>query len=467
MAATRFFMEKLESIKRGSYSLAVLQNGEVVFTSKEKGLHGLIGAMQQGFLKASLVFDKTIGLAAAKICYWAEVKKIFCLIASQEAVNFLLRHRIEIEAKEIVKEITDKSGKRCLMEKLAKKAKNFNQLVKKIKLIKRGSNPVRFEKAPKNGVFPDNYYTTTSLKTWIKIKNKWVEVKHTEMDKGIKISKDFKKAETVWSGIVKKGDLIVVGEEGEGIKTEKPSFAQSQVDFGFMVNDTSSERSKETIIKKIADEMSLIKKNKGRILFVVGPAVIHTGAGKHLASLIRNGFVDMLFSGNALAAHDLEENLFGTSLGFDLVKGVLIDHGYHHHLRAINLVRKYGSIQNIVKAGILKSGVMYECIKNNIVFILCGSIRDDGPLPEVITDTQKSQEAMRYEVRKGVDLAIMVATTLHSVAVGNLLPAKVKKIIVDINPSVAVKLSDRGTNAFGMVTDVELFFQQLCRSLDI
>lgn len=459
-------MEKiLESIKNDNYSLAVSRNGMVVFTSKKRGLHGLIETMQQNLLKDSLVFDKTIGLAAAKICYWGNVKKIFCLIASRKAVNFLLRHRVEINAEKIVREIIGENGKKCQMEELAKKATSFNQFVEEMAQIKNTTNSVKFEKVLKNGVFPDNYYTTTSLKTWIKIKNKWIEVKHTEMDKGIRVSKDLKKAETVWCGIVKQGDLIVVGEEGDGIKTEKPSLAQSQVDFGFMSNDTSSERSKEIIITKIANEINLIKKNKGRILFVVGPAVIHTGAGKYLASLIKNGFVNVLFSGNALAAHDLEENLFGTSLGLDLREGVLIKHGYHHHLRAINLVRKYGSIQRMIKAGILKSGVMYECIKNNVVFILCGSIRDDGPLPEVITDTQKSQEAMRREVRKGVDLAIMVATTLHSVAVGNLLPAKVKKIIVDINPSVAVKLSDRGTNAFGIVTDVELFFQQLCKFL--
>lgn len=460
-------MEKiLRLIKQGKYSLVVLRNRKLIFTSKEKGIKGLLFAKRHNFLNDSLVFDKTIGLAAAKICFWAGVRKIFCFIASEKAINFLLRNKIKIKAEKIVREIVDDNNSKCLIEKIAEKTKYFSQFSEKINQLKNNANDVKLAKAPKNGVFPDNYYTTTNLKTWIKLKNKLIEVKHAEMDKGIRVSKDLKNVETVWSEIVRQNDLIVADEDSERIKTEKLYSIRSQTDFGFMSNNISTERSKETIIKKIAKEMSLIKKNKGKILFVAGPAVIHTGAGKYFARLIKNSFVNMLFSGNALAVHDLEKNLLGTSLGFNLAKGILMTKGYHYHLRMINLVRKYGSIQKMVEAGLLKSGVMYECLKNKIDFVLCGSIRDDGPLPEVITDTQKSQATMRSKIRKGIDLAIMTATTLHSIAVGNLLPAEVKKIVVDINPSVVIKLSDRGTNAYGITTDVELFFNQLCKFLN-
>lgn len=457
----------LKSIEDGDYSLVITRNGRVVFTSKEKGLGGLIFAAKNNLLKGSLVFDKTIGLAAAKICCWIGARKIFCLVASRKAIAFLKRRKPKIETQKIIKEILDENGRKCSMERIAEKTKNFNQFLENIGRLKNDSRSVKLERASKDGVFPDDYYTTTSLRTWIKIKDEWLEVKHPEMDKGIRVSEDRKSAETVWGGIVKQGDLIVAGQEGEGLKIEKSSPSYLKNNFGFMQNETSPERSKEVAIRKVVKEMKKIKKRKGRILFVVGPAVIHVGAGKYLAKLVSNGFVNLLFSGNALAAHDLEENILGTSLGFDFKKGVSIHRGYHHHLWAINLAKKHGSIKKTVIAGILKSGIMHECIRKNVDFVLCGSIRDDGPLPEVITDTQKAQEMMRSKIRKGVDLAIMVATTLHSVAVGNLLPAEVKKIIVDINPSVTVKLSDRGTNAFGIVTDGELFFQRLCHHLGL
>jgi len=319
---------------------------------------------------------------------------------------------------------------------------------------------VVLEKAPKDGVFPLAYYTTTNLETSVRIKNNWLEVKNIEMDKGIRISRNFSLAECIVGDSVKKGDLIIIG--GEGIKVESN---QKQIDssrFGFMMNDASTERSKALTIEKIAQEMKRIKQKNGRIILVGGPAIVHTGAADHVAQIIAGKFVDVLFAGNALAVHDLERAYLGTSLGVDSKTGQSAKGGHHHHLRTINAIRYYGSIEKAVAAGIITSGIMYEVTKRKLPFVLAGSIRDDGPIPEVITDAQKAQQAMRQEIQKGADLVIMVATTLHSIAVGNLLPAKVKKVFVDINPSAAIKLSDRGTSdSISLVTDCEFFFSRL------
>ena len=331
--------------------------------------------------------------------------------------------------------------------------KNNKQKLKKIA-------EVILEKAPKDGVFPLAYYTTTNLETSVRVKNNWLEVKNIEMDKGIRISRDFSLAECLVGNSVKEGDLIVVGEKG--IKVQ---FGQEQVGssgFGFMVNDTSTERSKALTIEKIAQEIKKIKQKNGRIILVGGPAIVHTGAANYVAHIIAGKFIDVLFAGNALAVHDLEQAYLGTSLGIDSKTGQGVSGGHHHHLRTINMIRSLGSIKKAVEAGIIGSGIMYEVTKQNLPFVLAGSIRDDGPIPEVITDAQKAQQAMRQEIQKGADLVIMVATTLHSVAVGNLLSAKVKKVFVDVNPSAAIKLSDRGTSdSISLVTDCEFFFSQL------
>ncbi len=316
------------------------------------------------------------------------------------------------------------------------------------------------EKAPKNGVFPVAYYTTTNLETSVRIKGNWLKVKYIEMDKGIRISRDLSLAECVVGDSVKKGDLIVVGEKGIKVQFHKKEIGFDG--FGFMMNNTSTERSKTLTIKKIAQEMKKIKQRNGRIILVIGPAVVHTGAANYVAQIMASKFINVLFAGNALAVHDLEQSYLGTSLGIDSKTGQGVNGGHHHHLRTINMIRYYGSIEKAVAAGIISSGIMYEATKQKLPFVLAGSIRDDGPIPEVITDAQKAQQAMRQEIKKGTDLVIMVATTLHSVAVGNLLSAKVKKVFVDVNPSAAIKLSDRGTSdSISLVTDCEFFFSQL------
>ncbi len=321
----------------------------------------------------------------------------------------------------------------------------------------------RWEEAPIDGVFPDDFYSTTNLATQIFLGGQWHEVEDPEMDCGIRLDLERHTAGTVPIGSVNKGDKLVVGHDG--IKVIPLERSRERELFEFMGSGVSSEKPKGELIKKIAAEMVAAKKSQKKILVVAGPAVIHTRAGRYLSDIIEMGFVDVFFSGNALAVHDIEYALFGTSLGFYLDRGIPASGGHEHHLRAINTIRKVGGIRNAVEKGLITKGVMYSLVTRNVPFVLAGSIRDDGPLPEVITDTQEAQQEMRQHAR-GVGLAVMVASTLHSVATGNLLPAHVRTVAVDINPAVATKLSDRGSfQAVGIVTDSESFLRELDRAL--
>jgi lysine-ketoglutarate reductase/saccharopine dehydrogenase-like protein (TIGR00300 family) len=233
-----------------------------------------------------------------------------------------------------------------------------------------------------------------------------------------------------------------------------------------MHGTVSPERPSETLIAQIAREILEVKKTKGKIVLVGGPAIIHTGAAPALAGIIRKGYIDVLFAGNALAAHDIEYNLMGTSLGMDLATGIPVTAGHRHHIRAISEVMRAGSIRKAVESGVITGGVMYECVKRNVPFVLAGSIRDDGPLPDVITDVMEAQDAMREHL-KDCSMVLMVATLLHSVAVGNCLPSYVKTVCVDINPSSVTKLMDRGTlQAIGIVSDAGTFLPLLEKQLD-
>jgi len=233
-----------------------------------------------------------------------------------------------------------------------------------------------------------------------------------------------------------------------------------------MASPVSSEKPKGVTVREIAAAMRRAKDARERILAVLGPAVVHTGSVEHICRLIRSGYLQVLFAGNALATHDIEQALFGTSLGVWLDRGLPAEEGHEHHLRAINTIRRLGGIQKAVERGVLKSGIMYECVRHNIPFVLAGSIRDDGPLPEVITDVLEAQRRMRELVR-GVGFALMVATMLHSIATGNLLPAWVKVACVDINPATVTKLADRGSiQTVGIVTDAEPFLRSLVHELE-
>ncbi len=322
---------------------------------------------------------------------------------------------------------------------------------------------VRTEPAPIDGAAPDDFYSTTNLPTQVRLHGHWVDVEGTEMDLVIVVDRERSRAWTCPIAELKAGDQVVVGHEG--VRVFPMEREREQEVFSFMRSTVSSERPNALAIAQVAQVMRDLREQGGRILFVVGPAIIHSGAGVHLARLIRGGYVQVLFGGNAVAVHDVESQLFGTSLGVDLRTGLPVPGGHRNHMRAINAIRRVGSLEKAVETGLLRSGVMYEAIRHGVQMVLAGSIRDDGPMPGVVTDVIEAQRQMR-EALQDVEMAIMVATMLHSIATGNLLPAHVKVVVVDINPATVTKLADRGSfQAVGMVTDAELFLRELVEEL--
>lgn len=322
---------------------------------------------------------------------------------------------------------------------------------------------VAYVPAPADGVLPPNFYSTTHLPTQVRLNGRWVEVKSTEMDLVIVVSPEFSEARMVPSSTVVKGELVVVGHDG--IRVLPPQRSRDREVFSFMGSNVSSEHPKRLVIEEIAREMREIRARGGKVLVVAGPAIVHSGAGSQLAKLIREGYVQVLFGGNAICTHDVESVLYGTSLGVGLSNGRPVPGGHRNHMAAINAIRGAGSLQKAVDSGLLKQGVMYECIKHNVDLVLAGSIRDDGPMPDVITDTGVAQVRMRAALQ-GVKMVLMIATMLHSIATGNMLKASVKVVAVDINPAVVTKLADRGTfQALGLVTDAELFVRELASAL--
>ena len=318
---------------------------------------------------------------------------------------------------------------------------------------------VELREAPADRVLPDDFYVTTNNPTFIRLNGEWIEVEDISMDRVIVVDPKERRAFCKFLNEVKKGDLIVVGERG--VRVIPPERPRKSTTFEFMGGTVSTERPTENVIEAIAREIVELKKRGGKIAVVAGPAVDHTGARDALAGLIRDGFVDLLLSGNALAVHDIEIALFGTSLGMDIKTGRPVPGGNRHHIHTISKVIAAGGIKKAVESGLVRNGIMFECVRNNVPFILAGSIRDDGPLPEVITDTMEAKREMKKAL-KGIDMVIMLATMLHSIAVGNLLPSTVKTICVDSNPSVVTKLVDRGSHqAIGIVTDVGLFLPML------
>jgi len=314
---------------------------------------------------------------------------------------------------------------------------------------------VKLKAAQKNMVMPENFYSTTNNATQIFHKGNWLKVDNIMMDKCIVLKS--KKATCVPIKDLRKGDLIVIGEDG--IKITPPERPRKGMNvFQFMGSNSSSERPTQHIAKRVAEDLYRTKKDGGKIVFVGGPAIVHTGASDSVAFLIKNGFIDAVLAGNALALHDIEYATLGTSLGMNVHDGTLAVRGHRNHMQALNFVFKAGSISQMVKKGVLKKGIMYECVKKKIPFVLAGSIRDDGPLPDVITDVTLAQKKYK-EVLKDAKMVIMVATMLHSIATGNMLPADVKVIVVDINQPTVTKLMDRGTwQALGIVSDVGAFF---------
>jgi lysine-ketoglutarate reductase/saccharopine dehydrogenase-like protein (TIGR00300 family) len=310
------------------------------------------------------------------------------------------------------------------------------------------------------GVLPDEFYATTNLPTDVRINGAWVPVADIEMDVAIVVDRAAVRARCVPMHRVEIGDEVVVGHAGLRVHPLERTRANTDV-FSFMQNSVSSERSKTLSIRDIADEMRAARAKGGKILLVLGPAIVHTGARRHVAELIEMGYVQTIFGGNAIVAHDCEAALFGTSLGVDLQTGDPVQDGHRNHLRAINTLRRIGSVEAAVEAGIIGEGIIASAVRHGVKLVLAGSLRDDGPVPDVITDMLAAQEIMREEV-KGVAVVLMLASMLHAIATGNMLPATTHTVVVDINPAVVTKLADRGTTqAIGLVTDVELFLREL------
>lgn len=325
---------------------------------------------------------------------------------------------------------------------------------------------VQTKPAPRDGALPPDFYSTTNLPTEVRIAGEWFSVVGTEMDVCIIVDRTANKAYTKPMLFVKKGEPIAVGHEGIRVRPIERS-RESDLSFSFMNSDVSSEKPKKLVIAQVAREMRQVKERGQKIVVVGGPAIIHTGAAPFLASLIRNGYVDALLGGNAIAVHDVEAALMDTSLGVNLTTAIPVEGGHHHHMRAINTIRLAGGLHEAVEQGILTKGVMYEAIKKEIDLVLAGSIRDDGPLPDTITDVVEAQDKMRESV-ENAGIVLMIATMLHSIATGNLLPAKVRTVAVDINPATVTKLADRGSwQAIGLVTDAELFLSELVFALDL
>ncbi|BAY18972.1 hypothetical protein NIES2109_52110 [Nostoc sp. HK-01] len=319
------------------------------------------------------------------------------------------------------------------------------------------------------GVAPDDFYVSTIYPTEVRINGEWVKVENQRMDGAIAITQGS-------NGIVARCKILRDLEVGEqvvvdvlGIRTIRKTESREQrnsQEFSFMSAGVSSERRVELVVEQVAWELRKIRDAGGKVVVTAGPVVIHTGGGEHLSQLIREGYVQALLGGNAIAVHDIEQNLMGTSLGVDMKRGVAVRGGHRHHLKVINSIRRHGSIAKAVEAGVIKSGVMYECVRNNVPFVLAGSIRDDGPLPDTQMDLIKAQEEYAKHL-EGAEMILMLSSMLHSIGVGNMTPAGVKMVCVDINPAVVTKLSDRGSvESVGVVTDVGLFLSLLIQQLD-
>ncbi len=319
--------------------------------------------------------------------------------------------------------------------------------------------------AERDGVFPDGFYSTTNLATRVRVDGRWLVVDNPEMDCGLVVlDRDgTPRVQTIPMSDVRPGMAVVVGPQG--VRVTAPVVDVEEGAFGFMESVVSSEKPQAVLVRQVADGMREARAAGRKVLWVGGPGVVHTGASPAMVAIVEAGFVDVLFAGNALATHDIESSLYGTSLGVDLARGRGVEHGHEHHIRAINTIRKAGSIRAAVDQGVLTGGIMHALVRGDKQFVLVGSVRDDGPLPDVYTDVIEGQRAMRAALAD-VGYCLMLATMLHSVATGNVLPASVPLVCVDINPATVTKLADRGSaQARGIVTDVGLFLEQLAHEL--
>jgi lysine-ketoglutarate reductase/saccharopine dehydrogenase-like protein (TIGR00300 family) len=365
---------------------------------------------------------------------------------------------------DIGKTSTDTS--RAVIEITATDEATIGRLAEQLQV--HGVNPVATEDAElvaadQEGVLPAGFYSTTNLPSEVRLDGHWVPVVNPEMDCGLVVSGDGT-VRTAPMHRIRVGDQVVVGNQG--VRVQAPEPARGLSAFEFMDSEVSSEKPKGLLVKQVAERIRGARAAGVSVLAVCGPAVIHTGGGPDVARLVRGGWIQVLFAGNGFATHDMESNVLGTSLGVSVAEGAPTEGGHSNHLRVINEVRRHGSIAAAVEAGFVTGGVMFECVRAGVPFVLGGSIRDDGPLPDTMTDVVVAADRMR-ELVSGVGVAVMLATTLHAIATGNILPAGVETFCVDINQAVVTKLADRGSHqAHGIVTDAGLFVRQLADELD-
>ncbi|MFM1653693.1 TIGR00300 family protein [Brevibacillus sp. B_LB10_24] len=337
----------------------------------------------------------------------------------------------------------------------------LNELINLGCTIPRTEDSPTIKPAEKDKTVPDDFYSTTNHATEVFLNGRWVRAQYQRMDACLVVKGD--EVHCVKLRDIKQGDQVICGSNG--VRLVLPPAGEETSEFAFMNNEVSSERRVEVIVKRLAAEMRELRKRGGKIVFVAGPVVIHTGGQEAFQHMIRKGYVNALLSGNALAVHDIERALFGTSLGVNLDTGSVVRGGHKNHMRAINAMNRSGSIAEAVKDGTLKSGIMYECVQNNVPFVLAGSIRDDGPLPDTLMDLIEAQAKYAEQVADA-DMVVMLSTMLHAIGTGNMMPSWIKTVCVDINPAVVTKLMDRGSaQTVGIVTDVGMFLTMLDKEL--
>ncbi len=382
----------------------------------------------------------------------------------QSILTTIVEHGAEYEILRLDVGRTNEAPSKLAIKLIAETDDSLQALLSKLSVFGcyvKGTPPAALRAADMDGAAPEDFYSTTNHRTSVYLDGRWVVADHQRMDAAIIVEGMTATCRKLRD--IRKGDLVVCGLQGVRVQPELQS--RDKPTFGFMSNEVSSERRVETAVGRVADTMRRVKARGGRIAFVAGPVVVHTGGSEYFCELVRLGYVNLLLSGNALAVHDIEVALSGTSLGIDLSSGAPVEHGHRNHMRAINAIRRAGGIANAVEAGVLTRGIMHACHTQGVPYILAGSIRDDGPLPETMMDLAAAQDAYAKAL-DGIEVVVMLSSMLHSIGVGNMLPSWVMVVCVDINPAVVTKLADRGsTQTVGVVTDVGLFLHQLALAL--
>jgi lysine-ketoglutarate reductase/saccharopine dehydrogenase-like protein (TIGR00300 family) len=382
----------------------------------------------------------------------------------QAILTTIVEHPAEYEILRLDVGRTNDSRSHLSLKLLAASDDSLQNLLAKLSVFGcyvKGTPDAIVREADMDGAAPEDFYSTTNHRTSVWLDGHWVVADDQRMDAALIIERGAVTCRKLRD--IRRGDRVVCGMQG--IRVQPDLQSRDKPTFGFMSNEVSSERRVETTVARVADMMRRVREGGGRIAFVAGPVVVHTGGTDYFCDLVRLGYVQVLLSGNALAVHDIEVALSGTSLGIDLATGHPVEHGHRNHMRAINAVRRAGGIGRAVETGLLTRGIMHACHSHGVRYILAGSIRDDGPLPETMMDLAAAQDAYAAALA-GVEVVVMLSSMLHSIGVGNMIPSWVKVICVDINPAVVTKLSDRGsTQTVGVVTDVGLFLHHLATAL--